>query len=60
MKKNPFQFGKPVRDPDDFFGREEEIRNMYHQIMALNSISLIGERKSSNCYKCHNTKVNLI
>lgn len=45
MKKNPFQFGKPVRDPDDFFGREEEIRNMYHQIMALNSISLIGERK---------------
>lgn len=44
-KKNPFQYGKPVRDPKNFFGREEEIKSMYDQILSLNSISLIGERK---------------
>lgn len=45
MKENPFQYGKPVRDPRDFFGSKREIKSIYQQIIALNSISLIGERK---------------
>ena len=45
MKENPFQYGKPVRDPRNFFGWKEEIKSIYRQILALNSISLIGERK---------------
>ena len=45
MRKNPFQYGRPVQDPNDFFGREEETKSIYHQILASNSVSLIGERK---------------
>ncbi|MGD2249441.1 MAG: Swt1 family HEPN domain-containing protein [Candidatus Methanofastidiosia archaeon] len=42
---NPFQYGRPIRDPKDFFGREDEVRLIYHQIQSLNSTSIIGERK---------------
>jgi hypothetical protein len=45
MRKNPFNYGKPVQTPENFFGREEEINSIYQQILALNSISLVGERK---------------
>lgn len=45
MKRNPFQYGRPVHEPGDFFGREEEIKSIYRQILTSNSISLIGERK---------------
>lgn len=45
MKKNPFQYLKPVQYPKDFFGRKEEIKSMYRQILSSHSVSLIGERK---------------
>jgi hypothetical protein len=45
MKKNPFQYLKPVQDPGKFFGREEEIASIYRQILSSHSVSLIGERK---------------
>jgi hypothetical protein len=45
MKENPFRYGRPVRNPKDFFGREEEIKGIYNHILALNSVSLFGERK---------------
>ena len=45
MKENSLQYGCPVYNPEDFFGREENIRSIYHQILTLNSISLFGERK---------------
>ena len=45
MKENPFQYGKPVHDPKDFFGRDREIRDIYRQILTSHSVSLIGERK---------------
>lgn len=45
MKKNPFQYLKPVQDPKDFFGRKEEIASIYRQILSSHSVSLIGERK---------------
>ncbi|KYK37050.1 MAG: hypothetical protein AYK19_07570 [Theionarchaea archaeon DG-70-1] len=45
MKQDSFQNRRPVHDPKDFFGREEEIVDIYNQILTLNSISLVGERK---------------
>lgn len=45
MRKNPFQYLKPVQYPKDFFGRKEEIKSMYRQILSSHSVSLIGERK---------------
>lgn len=45
MRENPFQYLKPVRNPDDFYGRKEEIRSMYRHILSSHSISVVGERK---------------
>jgi len=45
VKENPFQYLKPVQDPKNFFGREEETESMYRQILSSHSVSLIGERK---------------
>jgi len=45
MKKNPFHYGGPVHEPENFFGRKKEIRDIYRQISVSNSVSLIGERK---------------
>jgi hypothetical protein len=45
MRRNPFQYLRPVKNPDDFFGRKEEIRSMYRHILSSHSISVVGERK---------------
>jgi len=45
MKENPFQYLKPVQNPEDFFGRREDIRSIYRHILSSHSVSLIGERK---------------
>ncbi|MGC1121896.1 MAG: hypothetical protein WBA22_12470 [Candidatus Methanofastidiosia archaeon] len=46
MRENPFQYLKPVKNPDDFFGRKEEIKSIYRHILNLHSISVVGERKT--------------
>jgi hypothetical protein len=47
MTQNPFTFGNPVRDPQRFFGRKEEIRQVTNRLLssAHESTSIVGERR---------------
>jgi len=43
--KNPYFFGRPVKDPSMFFGRKEEIRHIVNYTSAGQSVSTVGERR---------------
>jgi AAA+ ATPase superfamily predicted ATPase len=47
MSSNPFTFGNPIRDPERFIGREEEIRQITNRLLssARESTSIVGERR---------------
>jgi len=47
MSANPFTFGNPIRDPERFIGREEEIRQITNRLLssARESTSIVGERR---------------
>ena len=47
MIVNPFTFGNPVRDPDQFYGREREMRQIVGRLLssAFESTSVVGERR---------------
>ncbi|MBM4431066.1 MAG: hypothetical protein FJ026_12070 [Chloroflexi bacterium] len=43
---NPYFYGVPVRDPRDFFGREEELRTIFEALKKRESVSIVGQRRS--------------
>ena len=43
---NPYIVGQPIRDPRQFFGRDEELRAIFERIRQRGCLSLVGERKS--------------
>jgi len=47
MITNPFHYGKPVTDPDHFFGRRREIEQIVTRLqnVACESSSIVGERR---------------
>ena len=47
MIPNPFTFGNPIRDPDRFYGRENEIRQIASRLLSSGreSTSIVGERR---------------
>jgi len=47
MTANPFTFGNPVNDPDKFYGRKREIRQITDRLLssAFESTSVVGERR---------------
>lgn len=52
--KNPFLQRGAIRDPSDFFGRRSELAQITAQLDAMQSISIVGERrigKSSLLYR---------
>lgn len=46
-QSNPFSYGKPVRQPELFFGRQEELRRILNRLLSNvhDSTSLVGERR---------------
>ena len=44
---NPFTFGNPIRDPDRFYGRRQELRQIVNRLLssAHESTSIVGERR---------------
>jgi hypothetical protein len=44
---NPFTFGNPIRDPQRFYGRSQEIRQIVNRLLssAHESTSIVGERR---------------
>jgi Novel STAND NTPase 2/TIR domain len=47
LVNNPFTFGNPIHDPERFFGRRQEIRQILNRLLssAHESTSIIGERR---------------
>jgi AAA+ ATPase superfamily predicted ATPase len=47
MSVNPFTFGNPIRDPERFVGRKEDIRQIVNRLLssARESTSIVGERR---------------
>jgi len=44
---NPFTFGNPIKEPERFFGRKQEIRQILNRLLssAHESTSIVGERR---------------
>jgi NAD(P)-dependent dehydrogenase (short-subunit alcohol dehydrogenase family) len=44
---NPFTFGNPIRDPNRFYGREDEVRQIASRLLSSGheSTSIVGERR---------------
>jgi hypothetical protein len=47
MTTNPFTYGNPIRTPERFFGRTEELRQIVNRLRssAHESTSIVGERR---------------
>ena len=47
LSSNPFTFGNPIRDPERFIGRKEDIRQITNRLLssARESTSIVGERR---------------
>ncbi|MBN1437853.1 MAG: protein kinase [Anaerolineales bacterium] len=47
MKPNPFTFGNPIREPERFYGRKAELRQIVNRLLssAHESTSIVGERR---------------
>ena len=43
---NPYRYGLPIREPEWFFGREEQLGAIVHRLSKRESAALIGERRS--------------
>jgi hypothetical protein len=43
--KNPYYHREPIEDPDQFFGREEILSDLFEYIRMRQSVSLVGERR---------------
>jgi hypothetical protein len=44
--ENPYIFGSPIKDPNQFFGRQREIGFIFESIKRAGSIALVGELNS--------------
>jgi ATP-dependent Clp protease ATP-binding subunit ClpA len=44
---NPFTFGNPIKEPERFYGRSAEIRQIINRLLssAHESTSIVGERR---------------
>lgn len=43
---NPYEFSKPIRNADDFYGRSRQLSRMFERIRKRGSVNLMGERRS--------------
>ncbi len=44
-KDNPFTERNIIKNPDEFFGRKDELRTIFTRLKKLQSTSIYGERK---------------
>ena len=43
---NPYNYGRPISDPEQFYGREQTIRDIYEYIDKCECVNIVGERRS--------------
>ena len=47
-RRNPFVLGKPIKEASDFFGREQELRELFESVVHRQPIALLGEHRCGN------------
>lgn len=47
-RRNPFVLGKPIKEPEDFFGRENELRELFESVLHMQPVALLGEHRCGN------------
>ena len=50
---NPYIVGRPIFDPDDFYGRKDDVKYIMSNIENLNPISIVGERGTGRTSLLH-------
>ena len=43
---NPYHFGREIRNPADFYGREQQLRDILEHVYKRECVSIVGERRS--------------
>jgi len=43
---NPYRVGVPIRDPQGFYGRVEQLREAFEHIGKMGCVNVVGERRS--------------
>jgi DNA-binding winged helix-turn-helix (wHTH) protein len=46
VEVNPYFYGVPVRDPQDFYGRGDQLQVIFEALTKTESVSVVGERRS--------------
>lgn len=46
LPANPYHFGAPIRDPDEFFGRKQELMDTFEHVRKKECVNIVGERRS--------------
>lgn len=44
-QENPFTYGRPILDPGRFFGRHQEVHQIFNRLSIAQSVSVVGERR---------------
>lgn len=47
-RPNPFVLGKPIKEPEDFLGRERELRELFESVVSMQPVALVGEHRCGN------------
>src|SRR5262249_46638293 len=50
-RRTPFVLGTPIKDPNDFYGREDTLAQLYQVILDRQLVAVVGE------HRCGNTSV---
>ena len=46
--RNPFVLGKPIKAPEDFYGRERAQRELFESVVNMQPVALVGEHRCGN------------
>jgi len=43
---NPYSYGRPIQDPGGFYGREQQLHDIFEHIEKKECVNVVGERRS--------------
>jgi len=43
---NPYSYGRPIQDPEGFYGREQQLHDIFEYIEKKECVNVVGERRS--------------
>ncbi len=46
--ESPFVLGKPIKEPEHFFGRDNELRALFESVRNMQPVAMVGEHRCGN------------